>query len=500
VQIPSVLDSHLRVDGNFLGHDLASDIFDELTMINPAWIDAKKRKVWDMSDIEKWIILGELDGDTVIAPRGYAMEYKLLLRKHGHRVQWVDRRTWRSGPPFGYDRFSYLDHQRPAVAAMIKHEQGIYEAPTGSGKTVCGCGLMWERHPEFSLILVDRLELMDQWKKRLVQHTGISPDMIGQIGGGKWEEKRITVATVQTLRKALREGSKSLGERFFKKWSIVILDECHHVTSDTLQELIQLFWARYRIGFSATPDRQDMLFDVALDVLGDVFYADSEDELRAAGIITTPRVHRIQTNFDYIYWGDHQSDRKGNCQVPWCKKTSQHGHRNNYQKLKDALVMDKARNGLVVSCLMSQIMTGPHIHLVVSDEVRQLEALIASYEHRTKNVKGDLPPVYLLTGRQTKKQRREIVEALEHAENAVLFSTVAKEGLDIPAIDRIYLPFPNKQPANTEQKIGRGTRAMVGKGQTLIFDFCDTNIIVLRRQFKNRRFRVYDRLGLEVVM
>jgi superfamily II DNA or RNA helicase len=77
---------------------------------------------------------------------------------------------------------------------------------------------------------------------------------------------------------------------------------------------------------------------------------------------------------------------------------------------------------------------------------------------------------------------------------------VAKEGLDIPAIDRIYLPYPAKQPANTEQKIGRGTRAVAGKGICYIFDFCDINVVVLKRQFKARRYKVYDRLGLEVVL
>ena len=498
MQIPTVIDTHLRVDGNLIGHDLANKIFDELTLINPAWIEAKKRNAWDIDDIEKWILLGELDGDTVVMPRGYAKEYKLLLREYGHRVWWIDRRKWARGPAFGVEEFSYRDHQPPAVKAIIKHQFGIYEAPTGSGKTTVVCAVIWKLRPRKAHILVDKKELLYQWKRMLGKHAGAPDELIGQIGDGVWDERRITVATVQTLRKALKEGK--IGPEWFDDVDLMALDECHHVTADTIMELVQLYRARIRIGTSATPDRQDMRFGIALDILGDVVYADAEDELREAGIITAPKVFRIKTGFNHPYWGDHKSDKKGNCLKPGCKIDRFHSHRNNYGKVLSALEHSPTRNGLVASCVLSQVQTGPHVHLVISDHVEHLKLLLASYERISSALNGSQPPVYYLTGQTTKKQRREILEALETADNAILFSTIAKEGLDIPAIDRIYLPFPGKQPAATEQKIGRGTRAMEGKGETWIFDFCDVNVIVLKRQFKNRADKVYRRLGLELVL
>jgi superfamily II DNA or RNA helicase len=283
---------------------------------------------------------------------------------------------------------------------------------------------------------------------------------------------------------------------------LMILDECHHVTADSVQKLVQRYRARIRLGMSATPDRQDMRFNIALDILGDVIYSDAEDELREAGIITAPKVFRIRTNFKYDYWGDHRSDKQGNCDKPGCKISSQHAHKNNYQKMLSALEMSRTRNALVISCVLAQINNGPHVHLVISDHVEHLKQLASAFEHMAgaQKYNGSLPPRYVLTGQTPKKERREILEALETAQDAVLFSTVAKEGLDIPAIDRIYLPFPGKQPAATEQKIGRGTRAVTGKGETWIFDFADLNVVVLSRQFRNRRYKVYDKLGLEVVL
>jgi superfamily II DNA or RNA helicase len=494
MQVPTIVDTHLRVDGNLIGLDLAETIFDELTLLNPEWVEAKKRNAWGLADIDKHILLGDLDGDTVVMPRGYAKEYKLLLREHGHTVWWVDRRKWKRGPRFGVAEFSYRTHQPPAVAAIIKHQQGIYEAPTGSGKTTVGCAVIWKLHPRKCHILVDKIELLHQWRRMLIQHAGVPEEMIGQIGDGKWNERRITVATVQTLRK------RNPPQAWFDDVDLMILDECHHVTADSIQKLVQRYRSRIRIGMSATPDRQDDRFNIALDILGDVFYADAEQELREAGIITAPKVFRIATKFRHVYWSDHRSDKHGNCEKPNCKITRPHGHQNNYQQVLSALEVSRSRNELVVSTLLAQISDGPHVHLVISDHVEHLKHLMAAYEKATRSLNGTRPPVYLLTGQTPKGQRRKLLEALSTAQNAVLFSTVAKEGLDLPAIDRIYLPYPGKQPAATEQKIGRGTRAVVGKGETFIFDFADLNVQVLSRQFRNRRYKVYDKLGLEVVL
>jgi superfamily II DNA or RNA helicase len=395
--VPTVIDSHLRVDGNYIGHALAEEIFDELTVV---------RK--DRNGGRQELLLADMDGDTIIMPRGYAMEYKLLLRKHGHRVWWMDRRTWEPGKRFGVDEFSYRNHQPAAVKAIKHHQFGVYEAPTGSGKTVTCCGFLWDTPPEQGIILVDKKELLYQWQKKLVEHTGCRPEDVGQIGDGKWREARFTVATVQTLWRALKEGKLSLA--WFKKWSVMILDECHHVTADTLMDLVSRFWARYRFGTSATPDSEDDLWEIVLNILGDVMYADAEEELRDAGVIMVPTVYRIDTPFKFAYWGDHKSSRDGDCEVPGCKKETQHSHRNNYQALKSKLVRDPVRNGIVMSCVLSQVATGPHAHLIISNEVEHLKAMMATLERMMKLVSptgcSTYPPAHRPDGARQAHQAR----------------------------------------------------------------------------------------------
>ena len=52
---------------------------------------------------------------------------------------------------------------------IIKHQQGMYEAPTGSGKTVTCIGFIAAKQPRRTLILVDQLDLLNQWRKELAQ-------------------------------------------------------------------------------------------------------------------------------------------------------------------------------------------------------------------------------------------------------------------------------------------------------------------------------------------
>jgi superfamily II DNA or RNA helicase len=496
--VPVIVDSHLRLDGNLIGHDIANDIFDDLTIHNYAKDMAERMDRWGWEELPDDFLLGDLDGDTVVMPRGYALALKQRLRYEGIRVQWVDRRQWERGGGLGNGMMPFRDHQAIAVRQMIRHQQGMYEAPTGSGKTVAMIGFLIAKQPKWSLILVDKLDLLHQWRKELAKWLGMNLEDIGQIGDGKWElGRRVTVATVQTLTKMLREGE--LPDAFFEVWDAVILDECHHVTAQTIRELLSRFYAKYRLGTSATTDRQDDKFEFALLVLGEVFWSDDEEELRESGILMRPRVQVVRTEFNHQYWPDHESDEDDKCLVKGCVLSGKrpHFHRNNYQRVKTALVEDRDRNNLVIDTLLGEVESGDHHHLIVSNEVKHL-ALLHDALLALQIDEDELPPVYILTGLVRGQKRAEMKAEIERAASAIIFATVAKEGLDIPPVDRIYLPFPESNPKATQQKIGRGTRMHEGKVDTIVFDFFDVLIDVFRKQFRNRRFKCYDQMNMEV--
>ena len=106
--------------------------------------------------------------------------------------------------------------------------------------------------------------------------------------------------------------------------------------------------------------------------------------------------------------------------------------------------------------------------------------------------------MFMMTGQVTGKKRVTMKAEIEAAPAAIVFATVAKEGLDIPAVDRIYLPFPSGNGKKVQQWIGRGTRIAEGKQDIIVFDFFDINVGILKHQFRKRRTGCYYPLGMEI--
>jgi superfamily II DNA or RNA helicase len=99
-------------------------------------------------------------------------------------------------------------------------------------------------------------------------------------------------------------------------------------------------------------------------------------------------------------------------------------------------------------------------------------------------------------GKMGKKQREEIIEKMRNGELDVLFAVnIAKEGLDIPRLDRLFLACSGRNGTEVEQMVGRIQRAYPGKDGAVVFDFVDNKIGVLQNQYYARR-RVYKQLGM----
>jgi superfamily II DNA or RNA helicase len=113
------------------------------------------------------------------------------------------------------------------------------------------------------------------------------------------------------------------------------------------------------------------------------------------------------------------------------------------------------------------------------------------------HVEGFRDPIYKLTGKDSTEDREYAVQALSAAP-ALLLSTLADEALDIPRLDRIHLPFPQKNTGLITQQVGRVEREHPGKVDAIIFDYVDGNVGPLEKQWKGRRFEVYEPRGYKI--
>src|SRR5438876_9131665 len=141
--------------------------------------------------------------------------------------------------------------QKSAADSMLKHETGVLAATTAFGKTVVAAWLIAQRGVN-TLVLVHRRQLLDQWVQRLSTFLSINNREIGKDGGGRRKPTgALDVAVIQSL---VRKGvvDDCIGE-----YGHLIVDECHHLSARSFEQVVRRANARSVTGVSATVTRKD---------------------------------------------------------------------------------------------------------------------------------------------------------------------------------------------------------------------------------------------------
>ena len=141
------------------------------------------------------------------------------------------------------------------------------------------------------------------------------------------------------------------------------------------------------------------------------------------------------------------------------------------------------RNQMIVGDLVAN---RGHHNLILSDRLQHLQQLRtmlpAELWELTAMIDGKM------TSKSAKAKRIQAIEDMRSGRIRYLFASfsLAKEGLDIPRLDRLYLTTPKKDYAVVTQSIGRIARTFEGKGQPVCYDYVD-EIGFCENQWKRRR-------------
>ena len=431
---------------------LVQKIKQDLTLDNPQYVNAKRLGFWT-GGLDREIFLYRHKEGRLILPRGYGSELVKLLKKHGIAYQMDDQRL--TLPPVEFNsRIQLRDYQQPAVEKLVLQRQGGLVSPPGSGKTEMMLAVIAAiKQP--ALWITHTSELLCQAKGRAAKAFNMNPDEVGVIADGKVTTgKRLTVALIQTLHKSdLRE--------IVGRFGCVVVDEGHHAAARTFYDTINRFPALYRYWCSATPERQDGL---TMMIHASGGYILHEIDLQDLPIVI-PALQVIETEYSR--------------------------HDENYTALISDLIQDEQRNRLIIDTIAAEAQG--NYSLVLSDRVELLLIL-------DKMLKEKVPwlQVEVLTGRMNKRKRIEVMEQARNREIDVLLATqLAREGLDLPHLNRLFLCTPKRAAGATQQEIGRVMRPCEGKQDAIVFDFVDFNSPVLRAQYW-RRQDVYRRLGMDI--
>lgn len=473
--IDSKLRLHLPPDIQRQWRELFVFIKKEMTLPNPAYESAVKHGR-STRFIPPEIRLWEYDRESQVLslPRGYLSRLLELLKAHNVPHRLTDNRLTLAPVDFG-SRIELRDYQEPAVLAMLERTQGILQAPAGSGKTQVGLELI-ARLGQPALWLTHTKDLAEQAADRAASVL-LKCGEIGMIGAG--QERIGDKLTIGIIQKMVRMDLSSLVSRF----GTVVIDEIQHSPSCSWKTVIEQFPARYRFGWSATPERADGLEVVTERVIGPTLYVITREQVNAGGGVVTPRLVAINTGCESAAWKRHEER---------VKRYKEHGWQPPAIPFADILhevLSDDRRNMLIMDTLAR--VCPDHSSLVLSERVSHCEALAGMLRIARPDLR-----VAVIHGRLSKTERRGILEAMNAGELDVLFAVdIAKEGLDIPRLDRLFLVAGGRNEAEIEQKVGRIQRPFPGKCDAVVFDFVDEKIPVLRAQYWARR-RVYKRLGM----
>lgn len=521
MKINAKIAGEIELDLDALPQPVLEQIKGALTVKNEDREKALQEKVFGSWDMPEWIELYRAEerrgGERVLClPRGFAQNLFMGVTAMGHEVEWDDQRTSYPASDGYYVPFTLRPYQLDAVLAMLRAEQGFYEAPAGSGKTTTMLGAFAYANQR-TLVIVDKAGLVEQWRARAAQFLGLSTDLsqersVGKIGEGVWEERDLTICLRQTLWARVWELDAT---DWMAKWGYVLFDEGHHLSADTLAEVCRRCTARLLQGTSATPAKTETQGRVVHSMVGPVVHKTERDVLYQAGVLMRPTVEVVYTGHDDVFWDTHESDADGVCKVPDCKKAAKgeaHFHRNNYSSCLKKLVESKARNAMIARRIVSD---RGHVHLVASRQLKHLDILRKAVEEA-----GWDGPIYMLRGAENAEGlSQHIAESVifggqwemisyedsdgkdsevwrqttpvgEHGREAVIFSTVADEALDIPPIDRVHVAFPMRQQAATIQLVGRGERVAEGKVDAVIVDYRDRcDVFAQQGEVRDQTFR-----------
>lgn len=422
----------------------------DLTLSNPEYINAIKFSNRPVR-APQHIHLYRTEEDKIILPRGYGNLLIGYLRGAGIKYQLIDNRVILPKIKFN-SSIQLRDYQEEAVAVMVLHKQGGIVAPCGSGKTMIILSAM-ERIGQPSLVVTHTKELAEQFIDRACAVFDITRDEVGFIGDGKFSiGDRLTIALIQTLSKCEIDLSEKFGA--------VFVDEAHHLPAKSFFIPVGQFKALHRFWVSATPERADGLSDMIYAASGPVLH--TIDQSQVPTII--PRLRVVETKFI-------------------CDEFE-------YVKIIGDLIKDKERNKQIVQTIVGE--AEGNYSLILSERIEHLEILKELLHKALPGLNIDI-----LTGSLKKKDRADVMKRVQNKEVDILLATqLAREGLDIPFLNRLFLTVPKKSPSSVQQEVGRIMRPYPGKSECLVVDFWDSKHGMLKSQYWKRR-EVYGKIGME---
>ena len=360
------------------------------------------------------------------------------------------------------------DYQEKAMENWSKSSmRGCIVLPTGAGKTVLGIRAI-EQINSSTLVVVPTIDLMDQWTqvlKKYLKYEGeekknfsskensdSSQTKIGNLGGGRDDIQQITVATYDSA--YLR--APYIGNQF----ELIIFDEVHHLPAPGYRLIAEQFIAPYRLGLTATIEREDGLHDLLPKLVGGIVFQLGPQELSEKKHLAEFEIERRQVELT----SQEQKDYDDNYSV-FLSSLNKLGFRYPSMHNLKRLIMMSNKNKIAREGLLARNKANS-IALNSQSKISELKKILTENKFAktiifTQNNKMvyDLSDKFLIpfiTYKTTKEERRNVLEGFKSGKySTVVTSRVLDEGIDVPDAELAIIVSGTGSGREIIQRLGR---------------------------------------------
>ncbi len=376
------------------------------------------------------------------------------------------------------------DEQPQAIDSLLRHDTGVLSGTTAFGKTVVAIKLIAERKVN-TLILVDKVDLVAQWKKRLMEFLTINeslPDIqrvdegkrkgrkktrsiIGQLGAGK--DNLAGIIDIAVMQSLSRTGEV---KECVNNYGMIIVDECHHVSAFSFERVLKSLRAKYVYGLTATPTRKDGHHPIIFMQCGPIRYRDDAKKQAAK----RPFEHYVIPRFTSLRVPLDRIERDV-----------------TIQELYSEIVVNEMRNQLIVDDVVRSHEAGRNC-LVLTERTAHVDYL-------AKSLRQQIPDLIALKGGMGMKKTAEIFKCIADtpADKQLTLAATGRfigEGFDEPRLDTLFLAMPISWRGTLQQYAGRLHRLFENKSEVQIYDYVDIHVKMLDRMY-HKRLAGYASIG-----
>ena len=433
-------------------------------------------------DTARWIYLGKdhLSGYIQI-PRGLQDELWENIKQADIDYEMEDERQ--QGRKINVDFKGELrPEQDKALKELIKYDNGILHAATAFGKTVVSSAIIAQKKIN-TLIILESSALIEQWKEALEKFLNINEGLpTYETKTGRVRKRKSLIGTLQGAHDSMTgiidiamAGSlckKGKYHKMMNEYGLVLIDECHHSASETIANVLKEVKAKYVYGVTATPKRGDGLEKINYMLIGPIRYSyTAKEKAKEQGIqhLVYPRFTRTVPPRGVITDKMHPNE------------AYEIIHNND---VRDEQIIEDVKNCVAAG---------------------RTPVVLSRYKDHSEKfyerLKGYADHVFLMTGNNSKKEHRKILEQMHQVdknESLILIATgsLVGEGFDFPRLDTLFMATPVSFRGVVEQYAGRLNRDYAGKENVIIYDYVDNHIPMFNNMYM-KRLKAYKQIGYE---